>query len=347
MCVADDGRSARRNTGTNSVPGETEGLAVKSGEKAGPPGMFPKLDLLYIVGHHKSGATALGAVLAGHPGVFFAGELYRFPTPIWTPGDPKRLCSCGVAVLDCPLWSLVRRKFEGEHSLKGVRDGQLRFESWRAIPRTLFARGMARRTLLRHAGTMHAFLRVLAGESDARLIVESSLGALRGWIYRLNEPRQLSVKYLHLVRDGRALLWSESRLKEAPEVGGSWVRSPPAVVLRWIGMNLLAVLLCSGDRDRYLRVRYEDLVTKPRETLERIGWFAGIDLSEVIAHVEAQVPIPMQHIAAGNRNRLLGSIVLRGEFGWTTGLPRASRAFFWLTSGWLARLLGYRRRSGS
>jgi hypothetical protein len=318
--------------------------ATLSGTEKGPAPPAPALDLLYIVGHHKSGATALGAVLAAHPGVFFAGELYRFPSPIWLPGDPDRLCSCGVAVLECPLWSPVRRTFEREHDLAELRKGQRRFEGWRALLRTLFGRGETRRALQRHVGAMEALLQTLASESGSRMIVESSLSALRGWIYRLSDPHRLSVKYLHLVRDGRALLWSESQLKDSPEAGGFWVRLPPFVVARWIGMNLLAMLLCSRDRSRYLRVRYEDFVTHPRATLERIGRFAGLDLSDVIAKVEAQTAIPMRHIAAGNRNRLLGSIVLRADFSWTRGLRRADRALFWLTSGWLARWYGYRLR---
>ncbi|MGA7847275.1 MAG: sulfotransferase [Thermoplasmata archaeon] len=297
------------------------------------------------MGHHKSGATALGALLAGRPDVFFAGELYRFPTPIWTPGDPRRLCSCGTPVLECALWSPVRSAFEREHRLDELRQGQLRFEQWLSLPRTLFARGVTRRALLRHADTLEDFLRTLARESGSRLIVESSLGALRGWIYRLRGPGRVSVKYLHLVRDGRALLWSESQLKDAPESGGPWVYFPPIIIARWLGGNLLAMLLCSRDRGRYLRIRYEDLVTNPRATLERIGRFAGLDLTDVMARVEAATPIPMRHIAAGNRNRLQGSLVLRGDFSWTTRLPRGSRSLFWLTSGWLARIYGYRRRS--
>lgn len=310
--------------------------------EGGAPPLAPALDLVYIVGHHKSGATALGAVLAGHPGIFFAGELYRFPTPIWTPGDPTRLCSCGVPVLDCPLWAPVRRAFEQGHSLAELRRGQRRFERWGALPRTLFAWGTARKALERHAAAMGDLLETIASDSGSRMIVESSLTALRGWIYGRNGPKRLSVRYLHLVRDGRALLWSESRLADAPEEGGRWIRLPPMVIARWVGMNLLAVLLCSGDR--YLRVRYEDLVTRPRATLERIGRFLGIDLTDVIARVEAQTPILMRHIAAGNRNRLQGSLVLRGEFAWTKGLPRADRALFWLTAGWLARLFGYHLR---
>jgi hypothetical protein len=316
---------------------------MSSGEVETPPPASPPV-LLYIVGHHKSGSTVVGTLLGAHPDAFFAGELYRFPSPIWTPGNPNRFCSCGAPVLTCPFWSQVRSDFEQGHTLDELREGQRRFESWRALPRTMFARGSTRRDLRRHASTMESFLRTVARRSDSRVIIESGFGALRGWIYRLNGPRYLSVKYLHLVRDGRGFMWSESRDEAPAEAGGQWIRLPPIVVARWAGMNLLSMLLCLGGRDRYLRVRYEDLMRDPRGTLQRIGRFCGVDYTEVIARVEAHVPIPMRHVAAGNRNRLRGTVVLQADLGWTTGLPRASRALFWLISGWLARLYGYRLR---
>ncbi|MGC2289824.1 MAG: sulfotransferase domain-containing protein [Thermoplasmata archaeon] len=301
--------------------------------------------LVYVVGHHKSGSTVLGALLSGSPDIFFAGELYRFPSPIWVPGDPNRYCSCGAPSINCPFWSHVRQEFERQHRLDELRRGQLRFERWRDLPRTLFARGSQRQELQRHAGRMEDLVRIIGQESGARVIVESGFGALRGRVYSVKRNPPFRVKFLHLVRDGRGFMWSESHQENTPEAGGPWVRFPPIVVARWVGMNLLGTVLCSQDRANYLRVRYEDLVENPRATLERIGRFVGVDLTEVIARVEAKDPIPMRHITAGNRNRLGGSVVLKADLSWTTGLPQSSRALFWLTGGWLARLYGYRRRA--
>lgn len=326
----------------SSTPVEGTGTPVRPRAPAGGPPT-----LLYIVGHHKSGSTVLGAMIAGSPDVFFGGELYRFPHPIWTPGDPARKCSCGQPALSCRFWSDVRAQFEPKHPLAEFRAGQLRWESWGALFRTVLARGSARADLSRHATAMEDLLAILSKTSGSGVIVESSFSALRGWIYRLHGSSRISVKYLHLVRDGRAFLWSEMRNKDVPEEGGWWIRLPPLVVARWTLMNLLAFLLCSRDRDRYLRVRYEDLVTDPRGTLERVGRFAGVDLSDVISRLESRTPIPLRHVAAGSFHRLEGAIVLRPDFRWRTDLPRATRILFWVTSGWLARLLGYRRASGA
>jgi hypothetical protein len=285
--------------------------------------------------------------MTGNPDVFFAGELYRFPSPIWIPGDPKRFCSCGAPALECPFWSQVRRQVEQQFSLDELRRGQLRFEPWRAFFRTLLARGSTLGELRQHAGRMGTLATIVARESGAHVVVETGFSALRGRIYGQCAPTQLSVKYLHLIRDGRGFLWSEMRQESTPEAGPDWVRLPPVIVARWVWMNLMATLLCSGRPDTYLRVRYEELTGNPRDTLERIGKFAGVDLSTVIARVEAHDPIPMRHIAAGNRNRLGGTVVLKADLSWTTGLPRSSRVLFWLTAGWLARLYGYRRRSSA
>ncbi len=322
-----------------AAPGVTTAtLAGARTPEDGPP------TLLYIVGHHKSGSTFLGAVLAEDPEIYFAGELYRFPRPIWVPGDPHRLCSCGASVLSCPFWSGVRSDFEQHHRLEELRDGQRRFDRLRGLPGLLLQEGSPPAPLARYVRSMEDLAGILARRSGRRLIVEASFSAARARVYHLADPARLRVKYLHLVRDGRAFLWSEMRVKEPPEDGSWWLRLPPFVVARWVAMNLLALTLCSLDRERYLRIRYEELVTSPRATIERIGRFLGRDLSQVAAKVEERAPIPLRHVAAGNWRRGEGSVVLRPDFGWETGLSARSRALFWLASGWLATLLGYSRR---
>ena len=309
---------------------------------AAPPPAPPTL--LYIVGHHKSGSTLMGAILGGSPEIFFAGELYRFPKPIWIPGDPARMCSCGRSVLECPLWSSVRDEYEPTHELAALRAGQRRFERASRFLATWRDSRRGRSDFVGHVAAMDDLVALLARKTGARVVVESGFAAVRGWVYRQSRPERLRVKYLHLVRDGRAFLWSEVRLTDVPEDGGWWVRTPPVIVARWVVMNLLAIALCGQDPSRYLRVRYEELVTAPRATLRRIGEFVGVDLGEVIEKLEGRISIPQRHIAAGSWHRMDGPVVLRPDFSWRTGLPRSTQALYWVTTGWLARLFGYRRR---
>lgn len=301
------------------------------------------VQLVYIVGHHKSGATALGTVLAQRSSVFFAGELYRLPVPLWIPGDERRFCSCGLPVLRCPFWSALRSGVGGENRWEALRAGQRRYESWGRIFSTLRASKKGEPGLRRHAQAMVDLLDHLAELAGAATLIESSYSALRGYLYpRAANPR-LDVRYLHLVRDGRGFLWSEMTARRGPGGRTRWIRFPPFIVLRWLGMNLLSKLLCGQDPHRYLRVRYEDFVTNPRATLVRIGAFLNMDFTEVAAQVESGTPIPLRHLAAGNRVRLLGSLVLAADRRWEGRLPRAAEALFWGMAGWLAWSYGYRR----
>ncbi|HEV2520249.1 MAG TPA: hypothetical protein VGX00_06475 [Thermoplasmata archaeon] len=317
----------------------TGGFQVPGTGGAGPP---PRRVLLYIVGHHRSGATALGAVLASDPTLFFAGELYRFPVPIWSSGDAVRGCSCGAPVLQCPFWVEVRREAERRGLLAALPKGQKRFERWAALPRTLIAIAFRRPAVRAHAQAMAEFAGIVAGVAGVRVLVEYGPSAARARMTRELADYGFDVRYLHVVRDGRGFLASELGTTADPEAPGDWVRNPLIVIARWLGMNLAALVLCSRDRSRYLRIRYEELLDDPRKIVTRIGAFLGKDLSDVIERVEAGTPIPMRHIAAGNRARLKRVIVLARSPPRSERLPWATRALFWAVAGWFAGPLGYR-----
>ncbi|HZY91193.1 MAG TPA: hypothetical protein VFG07_00245 [Thermoplasmata archaeon] len=326
-----------------------DGAAHLRGTAPGGSGLPPAgprrvRELLYVVGHHRSGATAFGSILAGDPKVFFVGELYRFPNPIWTSGDGRRLCSCGAPVLSCPFWNEVRRRAESEGLVEQLRRGQSTYERWSGLPRTLLASALHRPGLRRHCEAMVRFLEILADCSGADILVESGPSAARARVYYEARALGLNVRFIHMVRDGRGFMVSELRTGPDPEAPGDWIHHPLVVAGRWAWMNLAAVLLCGGDRSRYLRIRYEDLLRDPRRALEEVGRIGELDLTDTASRIESEVPIPMRHLAAGNRVRLEGGIVLHRQPPATPALPWVASAVFWVTAGWIAGLLGYHPR---
>jgi hypothetical protein len=301
----------------------------------------PPVSLVYIAGAHRSGATPLGAVLAGHPSIFFGGEMYRFPYPIFGHPDPTRLCSCGEPVDTCPLWSRIRTELESEPgTLDALRRGQLHFERWRRLPQTLWRQYRRDPELLRHVERMGRFVRILAEATGAPTIVESSYNPLRGRLYQ-DPASGVDVCFLHLVRDGRNFIASERLAVFAPESPWKWLRARPVIVIRWVAYHALSVVLLRHAH-RYLRVSYEELLRDPDRNLRVISGEIGIDLSSVIHQVEIGAPIPMRHIAAGNRVRLQGELRLASESAAIPPLDFTARTLFWGLGGWLALLLGYR-----
>jgi hypothetical protein len=304
--------------------------------------------MIYIVGTHRSGGTTLGTILSRGASVFFAGEIYRFPYPIFDPGDPNRGCSCGKMVAECPFWTAIQAD-AGSHPrlLPDLREGQKRYDAWSRLPFTVWRYLRHDRSLGQYARRMREFVLLLADRSASSVVVESSFSPLRGMLYRRAPPGEGRIRFIHLVRDGRSFFASETGpIPQGVEAGTPLQRAPPAVIARWTLFHLAAILLCSWDRETYLRVRFEDVLEHPRETLGAIQKFLGIDLSEAIDLLETHRPFTMVHLCAGNRARLAGSLVVRPQLAAPARLSRAHTVLFWLMAGWLALLFGYRPGAG-
>ncbi|EQD46225.1 sulfotransferase domain-containing protein, partial [mine drainage metagenome] len=235
----------------------------------------------------------------------------------------------------------IRSDLEAEPgALEQLRRGQLRFERWRWLPRTLWRRYRRDPELLRHIERMGRFLRILADASGAETIVETSYNPLRGLLYE-DRASGIDVVYLHLVRDGRAFIASERATRTAAGRRWQWLRSTPVVVGRWVAGHVLALILVRRS-PRYLRVNYETLVRDPGACLRAISSLIAVDLSDLLDRVQHGEPIRMRHLAAGNRVRLQGELRLTPGSSGLPALGLGERAWFWGMGGWLALLLGYR-----
>ncbi|MCI4351834.1 MAG: sulfotransferase [Thermoplasmata archaeon] len=301
--------------------------------------------VVYVCGTHRSGATILGVLLSAHPEVFFAGELYKFPVPTW---DPGRRCSCGSMVRECPFWTEVVRDFERQSSVADLRRGQRRYESWEALPRGLIALRLRGQELRDHAARMATLAQAIAVRSGQRIVVDASRSPVRGLIYLLARRQGVEAAYIHLVRDGRTYLQSELSRPGLPTGPSRLLNNAFMLAGRWLTMNLLALGLLSRGRLPYLRVRYEDLLAHPEETLGRIGEFLGVDFQSVVAMVRSRTPIASRHVIAGNRALKQSSTLTL----WSRPVPpsminRRSRWTFWIVAGWLAGFFGYRPRTGA
>lgn len=304
------------------------------------------VDIVYVVGAHKSGGTILGSLVGSAPGVFYAGELYRFPSPIFDPGGLDRGCSCGETLGSCPFWSEVHRAARADPEfLRELRRGQERFEQWRRAPPTLWALVRRNPELTAHSERMFRFAGMFGRQANATTVIDSSFSPLRGWLYRRGVQRVHRVRYLHLVRDGRGFLASELAIAEDPEAP-RWVRGSWVVVARWVGYHTLALLFRLRGDEQYLRIRYEDLVLDPDRTLRRIENYLGIDLSDARQRLSLNEGVPMRHVVAGNRVRLAGEVRIRRELARPKELPRSVSVLFWSVAGWLALALGYRPSGG-
>ena len=91
--------------------------------------------------------------------------------------------------------------------------------------------------------------------------------------------------------------------------------------------------------DRAIRIRYEDLVAYPAETLSRIGLAVGLpELADRGRAIAEGQPIAAEHQVAGSRIRMSGPMALKADLHWQDRMaPAAQRQVERITAGRMRR----------
>jgi len=282
-------------------------------------------ELVYLMGHGYSGSTLLTFLLGAHPGIATVGEMGIAPRSKVSPKE--FLCSCGERIGECAFW----RRVAGEMGERGfsfdVRDrsliaqpdglaGRLLAADLRPRPAELARRAAvallpkARRRRDELLARNRAFVETVTGIKGCSTFLDSTKRPERAVL--LAATPGVSMRILHLVRDGRAVAWSCAKnLAQSPAAGAaSWVADARS---------------CERARawfpaERWLTVRHEDLCADPRGTLARIFGFLGLPAVEVGDFRAGE------HHIIGNRMRLQTTSEIRLDERWKTALPERDLA---------------------
>ncbi|TCM21368.1 sulfotransferase family protein [Novosphingobium sp. PhB165] len=332
-----------------------------------------KLRVIYVAGYGRSGSTLLDIALGMRADVFGAGELTALARHAWKNGE---YCACGATVRDCPFWSRVMVRADGDEGSAG--DGeetrvmleelarvQKRMESL-AAPRRLLARFMPKSRNRYHSANAALFRAV--GEQVGHE-EENGEGA-RGEVYILDSSKLpgralalasmpgIDLHVIHLVRDPRAVAWSMSRRHAKSIEAGVQreLRPKPAayVALRWVMVNLVCEWLCRRlGKGRTIRVRYEDFVADPEAVLEAIRSRCAPQLASTVQDGTAEEEragsetLHPGHQVAGSRHRMQSGLVIREDHVWQRQMPDATRRIVTRLTGPLLRRYGYVSGTGA
>ncbi len=302
--------------------------------------------VLYIAASGRCGSTLLDRVLGQFPGVFAAGEVWH----VWERsilGDGR--CGCGEAFRVCSVWSEVFLEAFGGFDEGVAREMARRYQAMRTRSLPMVLTPVTWRRLLRRLGpypaNLEALYRAIQHVSGARLLIDASKDPLYALVLRSRPSVELWM--LHLVRDPRAAAFSWTRRKQETgyEAPGYMPTYPPAVSApMWAVLNEAAARFGRRHPERYLAVRYEDLVGAPEEVLGDIAAFVGEDLGAGPFVSPDTVHLEPTHSAWGNPSRFLsGDVQLRADDEWEAALASRDRALVEaLTWPWLRRY-GYDR----
>jgi hypothetical protein len=308
--------------------------------------------VLFIGGHSRSGSTLLSRLLGRDPRVVSVGEL----TFIADRGfRENQLCSCGKPFRECTFWSEVIVRVGGASPEEWfLRLASLRSElaRIRQVP-ALALSGASRRTrfgakadlasrsrasahVAEYAQMLDMVFSAIRATAGAEVVVDSSKHPPYGFL--LNECSGFDLYPAHLVRDCRAVAFSQMRTRARPEI--YWTTelmprfSPARSAFDWTLFNSLMHLLAAAC-GRYQRVRYEDAVRDPDGVAEQLLRWIGLSDAGPISAVDGE-----EHELSGNPMRLQREFKVVADDKWLRDMSRADKARATALSAPL--LIGYR-----
>ena len=301
--------------------------------------------VVYIAGSGRSGSTILDNILGQLDGWCSVGEA-RFLWERGIVGD--RLCGCGEPFSACPFWTGVLRDLEASgpvpdpsrmvHLLaSGTRARHVpSLVRWRRHPDELHGQ------LGELTDALGRVYRSVANVSGAQVIIDSSKLPTFGELLR--HVPGIDPIVIHLVRDPRATAYSWSTAKPLPEADGGRMQRQGAVKSAglWMLWNGLSEAWWRSDPRRYVRVRYDDVVRRPEETVRTIARVVGTP-DVALPFVETnQVRLAPTHGVAGNPSRFTTGIVeLRSDLRWRSEMRPMDRAIVSALTWPLASRPGY------
>jgi hypothetical protein len=300
--------------------------------------------VVYIAGWGRSGSTLLQRLLGEVDGWFSAGEL----SLIWH----NELCGCGAAAFECGFWAPVLRDVFARNqdldpgSLITLQDQWLDTNPAHlaVIAREGRRNGsQGRHPVSRYAGLLADLYASTADSAEARVIVDSSKGAPYPYLIATHTDIELYV--VHLVRDPRACAYSLAKKKlkrsDPPRYFGQI--GPTSSSLRWLRRNaVIDTLIRRGQRDRYLRVRYEDFAGQPEATLRSICSLLGEPDAGLPFTGDRVVRLGSNHSIAGNRpGPYHGEVEIGPDHEWRARMDTRSRRLATLAAAPLMPRYGY------
>lgn len=300
------------------------------------------MKLLYILGRGRGGSTVLANVLGELDGFFSAGEL-RF---IWDPVVARNsACGCGEVIAECPVWSRVLHEL-GDIDLEQVVRWQHEIVRETNILK-LLSNGSKEPwdSLIGYARVTSRLYQAIAKFTGANVIVDSSKRP--SYAAFIKHLEGCDPYFIHLVRDPRASAYSW-QTRRYPSAFGAEVHRRNALdsTLRWMLLNVGSEVLLRRDaRDHHVRLRYEDLVAAPRESLRAICGLVGEEQAALPFIDDHTVELGVNHTIAGNPARFkTGRMVIKDTADWRKAQDAGARLVSTVVALPLLRRYGYSLR---
>ena len=285
-----------------------------------------QIKVLYIAGFERSGSTIINRVL-GQIDEFVAwGEL----RDIWEHGDlENRTCTCGKTFHDCSAWGRI---FDGEFreslglgtaemlSLKRRTKAAVLLKSFGPLGR------VALNSIAKdYMSGLSALYQTIQSKTGSRVIVDSTKASWYGYV--LSRLPNIDLYTVHVVRDPRGVCYSLQQRKAKGDTTCDWY-NPLHASLSWVLKNSGIEQLLETSPQRYLRIKYEDFMAFPEETVALLLSFINEPAAENLFVRKSTVKMGMDHIISGSPSSRsdVGEVELKTDSRWHNGISSKDRA---------------------
>ena len=331
--------------------------------------------VIYIAGDGRSGGTLLGQILDGLSDSVYVGELRN----IWHEGfEQNEPCGCGERFRHCEFWRAVVEKAFGSFERLDARAMLNMHRSLareRYIPMLMLLNRVPAELLgsklpRAYEDALSRLYRAICQVAGKSVVVDSSREVSQALV--LARIPGIDLRVLHLVRDSRAVAFSNSRRK--PQFRGdnaSQHRKPVLTssasstlafdedgttrilprqgavtsALVWTWRNASASGIPHLRRRRkipYARLRYEDLVRDPREAIGRALDALELGRPDLSMIDGTYVKLGVNHAISGNPVKFnSGGVDLRIDDEWRRAMRERDRRTVTLITSQLMRRYGY------
>jgi hypothetical protein len=297
--------------------------------------------VIYVAGYGRSGSTILDILLGSLPQVVSLGEVGNLWELCFR--DDSR-CSCGRRYLECPFWSRVLARLDladDATAFDGYSRLSRRIQDWKRLGGLFSNRGRAEKQTYGHL--VERLYATVALASGCRFIVDSSKSSYPyAWrALALHRLAGIDIRVIHLVRNGSAVMASKQSGNNRKLSLGVEAREPWAAyrgLIGWMFANACVILTRWFLPDnRYILLRYEELIAHPEETMKRLGDFLELDVTPVVQGIIENRTFEVGHLVAGNRLVKQGRIQLKRDLQPPHGLAWHHRLAYQILA-WPIRL---------
>lgn len=266
--------------------------------------MKNEINLIYLLGAGRSGTTLLATLLNNHKEIDAIGEMHQFFEYI----DENKNCSCGVSISQCKTWNIsnVFSEVKSERTYCEIKERHAN------IPNLLFTK----KQYLHYNNIQNELFKVLSKHRNSNWFLDSSKYIARFLL--LNKNNYFNVKGVYLVRDPRGVIFSFKKKVQTS-------KNALSAILYYNIINLFAEVVYRRNKN-VLKVKYEDLIDNPEETLSII--YTHIFEKEIhLEKIEEYYNMP--HIVGGNRIKKIKKINLKKDSLWHSNIPRLKQIIYY------------------